>query len=865
MSAMEERYDPAAVEARWQVRWETEAAYAIDDRCAIERYYVLEMFPYPSGRIHIGHVRNYAIGDVIARYKRMRGFTVLHPMGWDAFGLPAENAAIQSGEHPAKWTFRNIEAMRVQLRRMGFSYDWRREFATCDPSYYRWEQQIFLEMFERGLAYRRHAPANWCPSCQTVLANEQVEDGLCWRCGSKVESRELQQWFFRITAYAEELLAGCDRLAGGWPERVLTMQRNWIGKSVGAEVKFALLDPKPPDSDSITVFTTRPDTLFGATFMSLAVEHPLVMQLARAAGREAEVAAFVVHVKGQTREQRAAGKEGIFTGGTCQNPMTGARMPIYAANFVLMEYGTGAVMAVPAHDQRDFEFARRYQLPVIAVIQPDGPPLDAATMTEAYEGPGRMVRSGAFDGLPSEEGKRAVAEHLSQRGLGGPTVQYRLRDWCISRQRYWGAPIPILYCDGCGVVPVPLNDLPVVLPLDVPLTGEGGSPLAKSETFVRAKCPRCGGPARRETDTMDTFVESSWYFARFICADDTTRPLDRERVDRWLPVDQYVGGIEHAVLHLIYSRFYTRVLRDLGYVGTDEPFARLLTQGMVVKETMRCEEHGWLLPEEVDEGRCTFCGRPVEIGRIEKMSKSKKNVVDPDELIRRYGADTVRLFCLFAAPVERDLEWSDQGVEGASRFLHRLWRIVYASRERIGSPLDTPKLAELSPRAAALYRQTERAVAKASQDIGERFHFNTAIAATMEVVNATSKFVEDRADEEPGGAVALRHALRTVVLLIAPVVPHIGAELWRALGYTTVLDGERWPQADEQALVDETVTVVVQVNGRLRARLAVPRGAAEDHVVRAALADDGVRRHVDGRDIRKRVFVADKLLNLVVD
>jgi len=866
MSAMDERYDPAAIEARWQVRWETDATYSIDDRAAGDhRYYVLEMFPYPSGRIHIGHVRNYAIGDVIARYHRMRGLTVLHPMGWDAFGLPAENAAIQSGEHPAKWTYRNIDTMRVQLRRMGLSYDWRREFATCDPGYYRWEQQIFLEMYERGLAYRRHAPANWCPSCQTVLANEQVEDGLCWRCGSTVETRALQQWFFRITAYAEELLAGTERLAGGWPERVLTMQRNWIGKSVGAEVTFSLLDPRPAGADSITVFTTRPDTLFGATFMSLAVEHPLVLELARAAGREAEVAEFVVRVKGQTREERAAGKEGVFTGGTCENPMTGARMPIYAANFVLMEYGTGAVMGVPAHDQRDFDFARRYELPVVVVIEGEDASLDAARMTEAYEGPGRMVRSGAFDGLPNEEGKRAVAEHLRGRGIGGPTVQYRLRDWCISRQRYWGAPIPILYCDACGVVPVAKEDLPVVLPLDVPFTGEGGSPLAKSESFVRTTCPRCGGPARRETDTMDTFVESAWYFARFICADDDARPLDRARVDRWLPVDQYVGGIEHAVLHLIYSRFYMRVLRDLGYVGADEPFARLLTQGMVVKETMRCEEHGWLLPEEVDGGHCTFCGRPVEVGRIEKMSKSKKNVVDPDELIRRYGADTLRLFCLFAAPVERDLEWSDQGVEGASRFLHRLWRIVYACRERIGSPLDQPKLAELSPRAAALYRQTERAVAKAGQDIGERFHFNTAIAATMEVVNATSKFVEDHAWEEPGGAVALRHALRSVVLLIAPVVPHLGAELWRALGYDTALDAERWPQADPQALVEDVVTVVVQVNGKLRARLSVPRGAAEDDVVEAALADDGVRRHVDGRGIRKRVYVPDKLLNLVVD
>jgi leucyl-tRNA synthetase len=862
---MEERYDPAAVEARWQARWEAEERYAVDDRAAGARYYLLEMFPYPSGRIHIGHVRNYAIGDVIARYKRMQGFTVLHPMGWDAFGMPAENAAIQSGEHPAQWTRRNIDTMREQLRRLGLSYDWRREFATCDPSYYRWEQLVFLEMLERGLAYRRHAPANWCPSCQTVLANEQVEDGLCWRCGSRVELRALEQWFFRITAYAEELLAGCDRLAGGWPERVLTMQRNWIGKSAGAEVRFRLLDSRPQDAETITVFTTRPDTLFGATFMSLAVEHSLVVALAQRAGRGPEVSAFVDKVKQQTREERAAGKEGVFTGAYCENPFTGARMPVYAANFVLMEYGTGAVMAVPAHDQRDFEFARVYDLPVVVVIEPHGEALDAATMTEAYEGPGRMVRSGRFDGLSSEDGKRAIASELEARGLGGPTVEYRLRDWCISRQRYWGAPIPILYCDRCGVVPVPAKDLPVVLPLDVPFTGEGGSPLAKSEAFMRSSCPRCGGTARRETDTMDTFVESSWYFARFVCPDEDTRVLDPERVNRWLPVDQYVGGIEHAVLHLIYARFYMRVLRDLGYVSADEPFARLLTQGMVCKETLRCEEHGWLLPDEAEGGLCAACRRPVEVGRMEKMSKSKKNVVDPDDLIRRYGADTVRLFCLFAAPVERDLEWSDQGVEGASRFLHRLWRIVHASRAHIGEPTPPPALDSLAGQALALHRQTHRAIRKAGEDIGERFHFNTAVAATMELVNAVSKFLEGGGTEKAGGGAVLCHALRSVVLLLAPVVPHVAAELWEALGYTTALECERWPEADPRALVEEIVTVVVQVNGKLRARLSLPRGLAESAVAEAALAEGSVRRHLDGRSIRKRVFVADKLLNLVVD
>ena len=861
---MNERYEPAAIEPRWQERWEREGRFCAGAGDGRAPTYVLEMFPYPSGRIHMGHVRCYAIGDVIARHRRMQGMEVLHPMGWDAFGMPAENAAIQHGTHPAVWTRENIAAMREQLRRMGLSYDWKRELATCDPEYYRWEQQIFLEMLERGLAYRKNAPANWCPSCQTVLANEQVDDGACWRCGSHVETRALEQWFLRITDYAEALLGDCDKLSG-WPERVLTMQRNWIGKSVGTEVRFELVRPPNPETTQITVFTTRPDTLAGATFMSLAVEHPLVLELARASGREEEVSAFVSRIRTQSREKRAGGKEGVFTGGTCRNPLTGVEVPIYAANFVLMEYGTGAVMAVPTHDQRDFELARRYGLPMIVVIQPEGQDdLDPATMTGAWEGPGRMVCSGDFDGLSSEEGRRRVGAFLEAKGLGGPTVRFRLRDWCISRQRYWGTPIPVIYCEGCGIVPVSVGDLPVALPLDVPLTGKGGSPLARSEAFAAVDCPRCGKPARRETDTMDTFVASSWYFARFTSPGDQTRPFDRAATDRWLPVDQYVGGIEHAVLHLIYARFYTKVLRDLGHLAADEPFRNLLTQGMVCKETLECPEHGWLYPEDAPDGVCATCGQTVVVGRVEKMSKSKRNVIDPDDLIRRYGADTVRLFCLFAAPPERDLEWSDQGVEGAYRFLNRLWRLIYGNLEAIRAADLRPAVSTLSGADLELCRETHRAIRKATQDLSEKFQFNTAIAATMELVNAMSRFSEAGGASRPDGVAVLAEAAGAVIRMLAPVAPHVTAELWEAIGHETLLDTEPWPQIDDSALVEETVTIVVQVNGKLRGRLTADRGTREEAALEQALADEAVARHLEGKIIRKRIFVADKLLNLVV-
>jgi leucyl-tRNA synthetase len=818
------RYDPEAVETRWQQRWEDERRFAAEPAAGVPRHYVLEMFPYPSGRIHMGHVRNYSIGDVLARQRRMAGYLVLHPMGWDAFGLPAENAAIQHGVHPARWTADNIRHMRRQLKRLGFSYDWDREVATCDPAYYRWEQLFFVRMLERDLAYRRRSLVNWCRRCETVLANEQVVDGACWRCETPVVERELEQWFLRITAYAEELLRDLDRLTG-WPERVVTMQRNWIGRSAGAEIRFPL-EGRPGD---VAVFTTRPDTLFGVTFMSLAAEHPLVPALVAGTPAEAEVAAFVARVRATPRGERTQGKEGVATAAACRHPVTGARIPIYVANFVLMEYGTGAVMGVPAHDQRDFEFARVHGLPIRVVVQPEDERLEPARMTAAWEGPGRLVDSGEFAGLDSETAKERIAAALAARGQGGSSVSYRLRDWGISRQRYWGAPIPVVYCEACGIVPVPERDLPVVLPEDVALTGTGGSPLAAHEEFVRTRCPRCGGAARRETDTMDTFVESSWYFARYCSPRDDRAPFDRAEAEYWLApggVDRYIGGIEHAVLHLLYARFFTKVLRDLGFLPLDEPFRDLLTQGMVIKDGA-------------------------------KMSKSKGNVVDPDYLVERYGADTVRLFCLFASPPERDLEWSDQGVEGMSRFLHRLWRLVETVAPRLAPP-GAPLPAALPPADRDLHRLTHRTIARVTEDVAERLHFNTAIAAVMELVTGVT-------DASSGADPAvLREAIDTTLRLLAPFVPHVASELWERSGHPAPLDAERWPTADATALAREVVEIPVQVNGRLRGRVTVPADAGDAEVVAAALADPQVQAHVGGRPLRKQVVVPRRMVNLVV-
>ncbi len=850
---MEKQYDPKHVEAKWQQTWQDKQVFrAIEDR-EKEKYYLLEMFPYPSGRIHMGHVRNYAIGDVVARFKRMQGLNVLHPMGWDAFGMPAENAAIEHGTHPAKWTYENIDSMRQQLRRIGLSYDWQREFATCDPEYYRWEQLVFLKMLERGLAYKKGSSVNWCDDCQTVLANEQVEDGCCWRCHNLVRQKELEQWFFKITDYADELLEWADNLPG-WPERVLAMQRNWIGKSYGCEIEFPVVDL----NEKIKVFTTRPDTLFGATFMSLSPEHPLAKLLV-SADQQSEVSTFMAEVEAQDKQDRTSGdleKKGVFTGSYCSNPLNGERIPVFLANFVLMDYGTGAVMAVPAHDQRDFEFATNYRLPVRVVIQPEGEALIGEQLTAAYTGSGLLVNSAQFNGIDNESAKEKIAAFLDDRGEGRKTVNYRLRDWGVSRQRYWGTPIPIIYCDSCGVVPVPEADLPVKLPTDVKLTGEGGSPLARHNAFLNVICPECGKPGKRESDTFDTFVESSWYFARYACPDYTGGPLDKQAANYWLPVDQYIGGIEHAVMHLLYARFYTKVLRDLGMLDVDEPFTNLLTQGMVCKETQRCSRHGWLYPEQVIDGKCSQCDQPVELGRTEKMSKSKKNVIDPNQLIDQYGADTARLFSLFAAPPEKDLEWNEQGVEGCSRFLNRVWRAVNDNLECLGEAV-IPDV--VNDDAADLRRKTHQTIKKVSEDIDGRFHFNTAIAAVMELVNAIYSFKARQ--ENPG---VLREALESVVRLLNPFVPHICEELWEALGHHQSVELSGWPSWDEQALVVEKLTLVVQVNGKMRGKVMVPVDADKRMIEAEALSEPNVQRILEEKQVRKIIVVPGRLINIVV-
>jgi len=824
---MDKKYDPDVVETKWQRFWEDEEIFKAEKDSAKQKYYLLEMFPYPSGSLHMGHVRNYSIGDVVARFKMMRGLNVLHPMGWDAFGMPAENAAIKNRSHPAIWTMQNINHMRGQLKRMGFSYDWERELATCHPEYYRWEQWLFVRMLEKGLVYRKKSIVNYCEPCQTVLANEQVEAGCCWRCGTPVVQREQQGWFFKITNYAEELLEWCDRLTG-WPEKVLTMQRNWIGRSRGARIFFDLED----GDGSIEVFTTRPDTLHGATFMSLAPEHPLCLELSKGTPQEKQVREFINRVLTQDWQSRMgedAEKEGVFTGAYCVNPLTGRRMPVYVANFVLFDYGTGAVMAVPAHDQRDFEFACKYNLPIVVVIQPDGDRLDPATMPEAYVDQGVLVNSNEFDGMDNLSAMDAIAQKLAAMGKGGPTINYRIRDWGISRQRYWGAPIPVIHCPKCGVVPVPDDALPVVLPTDIEFPESGRSPLPDLDWWVNVDCPVCGGPARRETDTMDTFVESSWYFDRYACPRYDKGMMDRDEVDYWLPVDQYIGGIEHAILHLLYSRFFTKVLRDIGIKKTDEPFTNLLTQGMVIKDGA-------------------------------KMSKSKGNVVDPEELVSKYGADTVRLFCLFAAPPERDLDWTSEGVEGASRFLNRVWNLIHQSKDlRAGEPTAAPE----EP-ARSIRRLTHRTIKKVTEDIETRFHFNTAVAAIMEMTNELSRVDLEEVQTKPEVAAAYLEALRAVVVLLSPFVPHVAEELWEALGGRSGMVRVPWPTYDPALLVQDEVLIVVQVNGKKRGEVIVPADAPEAAVKEAALAAPNVQRFIEGKTVRKAVLVPGKLLNLVV-
>lgn len=867
---MDEQYTPHDIESKWQRTWEATGLFNVAADLQRPKYYLLEMFPYPSGNIHMGHVRNYTIGDVVARYKRMRGFNVLHPMGWDAFGMPAENAAIANNTHPARWTYNNIDNMRSQLKRLGFSYDWTRELATCRPEYYRWEQWLFLQMYQRNMAYRKESYVNWCEPCQTVLANEQVEAGNCWRCGKLVGQKKLAQWFFRTTMYADDLLAHCDQLPG-WPEKVITMQKNWIGKSVGAEIRFAVEN----SPEVITVFTTRQDTVWGATFMCLAPEHPLVLGLSRHTSQADATRQFVERVTQQDRSHRnmeTLEKEGVFIGAWCINPLTGQRMPIYAANFALMEYGTGAVMSVPAHDQRDFDFARKYGLEVRVVVQPSNQePLDPATMPAAYPGEGTMVNSGEFNGLSSTEALEAIATHLEKHELGRRTVSYRLRDWGISRQRYWGAPIPMIHCQTCGIVPVPEADLPILLPEDADLLEGGRSPLPTLEAFRQTTCPQCGSAeARRETDTMDTFVESSWYFERYCSPQYHEGMFEPQETAYWMPVDQYIGGVEHAILHLLYSRYFTRVLHELGLVSYKEPFTRLLTQGMVCKETLSCPQHGYLYPQDVitDEGpegarRCSRCDTPVVVGRVEKMSKSKRNVVDPNLLLDKYGADTTRLFCLFAAPPERDLEWSEQGVEGSFRFLNRIWRLAALLMAEVqDTPAFTGQTPDLPENLQDLFRKIHQTIDKVTRDIEDRYHFNTAISAVMELVNAMYA-LELTPPLTPETRSVIRLALESIVLLMAPVSPHLAEELWQELGFSESVLNASWPQANTAALVADEVLVVVQVNGKLRSRLSVARDTDETQLQEMALADEKVQKFITGQTVRKVIAVRNKLLNIV--
>jgi leucyl-tRNA synthetase len=833
--AKDDKYDPRGVEARWRETWDRLGVFRATRSDGKPKYFVMEMFPYPSGRLHMGHVRNYTIGDVTARYQRMLGKAVMYPMGWDAFGLPAENAAIKAKVHPRAWTMQNIGHMREQFRLLGLSYDWSREVATCEPEYFVHEQRIVIEMWKRGLAYRKAALVNWCPVDQTVLANEQVEDGLCWRCRSVVQQRELEQWFLKVTQYADELLADLQKLEGKWPDKVLRMQEHWIGRSEGARIRFPL-EKKPNEFSDIEVFTTRPDTLYGVTFMSIAAEHPLIKFSTEEAQKFAAEVAKEDKIKRGSEDYE---KRGVDTGLRIRHPLTNEVLPVFVANFVLMDYGTGAVMAVPAHDQRDFEFANKYGLNKRIVIQPEGDALDSSSLTAAYTDAGKLVNSGEFDGIDNETAKAKITQKA-----GEATVTYRIRDWLLSRQRYWGAPIPMVKCATHGYLPVPAAELPVRLPDDVTLAEGARSPLAAHPTWSKTTCPECGGAATRETDTMDGFMESSWYFLRY-CSPHTADWLDRADVDYWMPVDQYIGGAEHATKHLIYARFFTKMLRDWGWIAkdVDEPFTRLLTQGMVVKETYRCPEHDYLYPEEVKDGHCSHCGKPVEIGRQEKMSKSLKNVVEPLSLIEKYGADTVRIFSLFAAPPESMLEWNDAGVEGAWRFLNRVHRTVEKWAESFS--------AEASPE---LKQKTHATIKRVTDDF-ERFHFNTAVAACMELVNAIST------------ATAVdREAVESVVRLLAPMAPHICEELWRRLGHgeDELLALHAWPTFDPALAAKKRVIYPVQINGKLRGQIEAEPDAAQPAIEAAARELSTVTPHLAGKNVAKVVFVPGRLINFVV-
>lgn len=821
---MIEKYDFAEIEKKWQKKWKDADIFKTTEDESKEKYYVLEMFPYPSGKLHMGHVRNYSIGDVIARFKTMKGFNVLHPMGWDSFGLPAENAAIKHGAAPSEWTWNNINEMRDQLAELGLSYDWDREVATCHPDYYKWMQWIFIQFYNKGLAYKKENPVNWCPSCQTVLANEQVVDGKCERCGAEVGKKELSQWYFKITDYAERLLSNLEKLPG-WPDKVKTMQKNWIGKSIGAEVTFEI----EGFDKGLDIFTTRPDTLYGVTYMVLAPEHPYVKELTAGTQYEPAVAAYLDRVQHMTdieRTSTANEKTGEFIGRYAINPVNGKKVPIYISDYVLMDYGTGAIMAVPAHDQRDFEFAKKFGLDIIPVVDTDEPEIDVYNLKEAFAAEGNMINSEMFTGMNNKEAIVKIIDYLEEKGIGKKSINYRLRDWLISRQRYWGTPIPMIYCDSCGWVPEKEENLPVLLPTDVEFTGKGESPLTTSKTFAHAVCPKCGKPARREMDTMDTFLDSSWYFLRYCDAKNDKEAFNPDKVKYWMSVDQYIGGVEHAILHLMYARFFQMALYDLGLVNTEEPFINLLTQGMVIKDG-------------------------------KKMSKSIGNVVSPAEIIEKYGADTARLFILFAAPPERELDWSDKGVEGSYRFLNRVHRLVFEFEEQCKSAPAQYKLENKADKELAY--AMNYTIKKVSDDVGGRFNFNTAISSIMELVNEMYKYKEGTINQG-----LFKAAIENLVLVLSPFTPHICEEMWEHLGHDTFIYSEAWPVCDESALVRDTIEIVVQINGKVKEKMDIPAGLGKDELEKLAMENEKVQKLTSGKNVVKVIAVPGKLVNIVV-
>lgn len=816
-------YNFADIEKKWQKKWEDEHAFKVDESTDKPKYYALEMFPYPSGNLHMGHVRNYSIGDVVSRFKKMNGYNVLHPMGWDSFGLPAENAAIKHGANPKEWTFSNMDNMRHQLKSMGISYDWDREVATCKPDYYKWTQWMFLQLYKNGLAYKKKSFVNWCPSCKTVLANEQVVNGKCERCKSDVGKKDLEQWFFKITDYADRLLKDIDRLKG-WPDKVKTMQSNWIGKSNGAQVDFKL----DGSDEVLTVYTTRPDTIYGVTFMVMAPESPLTEEIISGSETEKECRDFInkmQFVKEIDRASTDTEKEGVFTGRYVINPITGKKVPLYLANYVLMDYGTGVVMAVPAHDQRDFDFAKKYDLPINVVISPDGSDIDSASLKEAFAAEGTLINSGEFNGMNNKEALPKIIEYMDKNGIGRKKINFRLRDWLISRQRYWGAPIPVIYCEDCGTVPVDEKDLPVLLPEDVEFSGQGESPLTTSKSFRHAPCPKCGKMGTRDMDTMDTFVCSSWYYLRYCDPHNDKRPFDKAKTDYWMNVDQYIGGVEHAILHLLYARFLTKALHDLGYVSCDEPFENLLTQGMVLKDGT-------------------------------KMSKSLGNVVSPEEIIDKYGADTARLFILFAAPPERDLEWSDKAVEGSYRFLNRVFRFIDDNKDKIS--LDAKyDVSALTFSDKNLRYTLNYSIKKITDDIGIRFNFNTAISSVMELVNALYAYT--------GTNDALVSEVCTkMIIMLAPFVPHITEELWQMIGGLGSVHSQKWPEFDESALVKDEIEIVIQVNGKVKDKMLISSGLTDDEIKETVLANEKISEFTNGKQIVKIIIVKGKLVNIVV-